>query len=227
MMTLEEQEERVYKEVLSVKSDLEKILDYKISKKNFKKAIVDITKKAAIETDLIVKLPADAQDRIQNFFIACRNFLGEVIWQEFTENNIKVLISYKDKPLTLWNIPIDMFFSKAETFNVSLSMFSKSMEECFLAYFLSPNMREAVMNGDVEVIKMLYNSFNRPSMESTLNNLTMLKENFPDFYNHITTKLDIMTVEDMKQFIQSKNGTRKRNKAQKRTPRRVSRVKKV
>ena len=52
-------------------------------------------------------------------------------------------------------------------------------------------------------------------MVSALNNLIMLKENFPDFYEYITTKLDIMTVESMEEFINNKNEPRKSNKARK------------
>jgi hypothetical protein len=47
-------------------------------------------------------------------------------------------------------------------------------------------------------------------MDSSYTNLVMLKDNFPDFYKHITQKLDIMTVEDMKMHIASKNKNEKK-----------------
>lgn len=227
MMTFEEQEKKVFEEIQHVKTDVENIIGYKINKKNFKKAIIEMTKKAANEGDILSKLPVDSQERIQTFFTNCQNFLGEVIWKDVKNKNIKIFISYEDKPLTSWNIPVDTFFAKSDTFDVSLAMLTKSVNECFIAYFLSPILRQQVMDGDEATIKVLYDSFSRASMISTLNNLIMLRDNFPEFYNHITTKLDIMTIEDMQQFIHNKNGTRKSNQIRQGKKKRVSRVKKI
>ena len=66
-------------------------------------------------------------------------------------------------------------------------------------------MRDDIVNGDQDAIKLLYSSMSRPSMPSSLSNLIMIKDNFPDFYKHITTKLDVMTVEEMKKYILNKS----------------------
>lgn len=227
MMTVKEQEDKVFEEITKVKSEMETIVGFKVTKSNFKKAIIEMTKRAANKGDVLSQLSPESQEKIQNFFSVCQQFLGEVIWQNITDKNIKIYISYKDKPLTSWNIPIDVFCGKQEAYDLSLAMMAKSLTDCFWAYFISPDLREAVMQGDETAVKAIYQSFSRPSMLSALNNLIMLKENFPDFYKHITTKLDIMTVESMEEFINNKNGTRKSNKAREGKKKRVSRVKKV
>jgi hypothetical protein len=47
-------------------------------------------------------------------------------------------------------------------------------------------------------------------MDSSVVNLKMLKECFPDFYKYITTELDIMTVEQMEAFVKNKTGKKVR-----------------
>lgn len=227
MMTTKEQEDKVFDEIIKVKSEMETIVGFKVTKSNYKKAIIEMTKRAANKGDVLAQLSPESQEKIQNFFSVCQQFLGEVIWQNITDKNIKIFISYKDKTLTSWNIPIDVFCSKEEAYQLSVAMMAKSLADCFLAYFISPSLRQAVIDGDEAAVKALYQSFSRPSMLSALNNLIMLKENFPDFYEHITTKLDIMTVESMEEFINNKNGTRKSNKTRQGKKKRVSRIKKV
>ena len=227
MMTVKEQEDKVFEEVTKVKCEMESIVGFKITKANYKKAIIEITKRAANKGDVLSKLPLDSQEKIQNCFSVCEPFLGEVIWQNITDKNIKIQISYRDELLTSWNIPVDIFCFKEESFQLSSMMMAKSLTDCLIAYFISPALRDAVMQGDETAVRALYQSFSRPSMQSTLNNLTMLKENFPEFYTHITTKLDIMTVENMQEFINNKNVTRESNKVRQGKKKRVSRVKKV
>lgn len=210
MMTTKEQENKVFEEIQKVKSEMEFIVGFKVNKKNYKNAIIEMTKRAANKGDVLSQLSPDSQEKIQNFFTICQQFLGEVIWQNITDKNIKIQISYKDNPLTSWNIPIDVFCLREESYQLSSAMMAKSLSDCFLAYFISPRLRDAVMEGDEGAVKALYQSFSRPSMSSTLNNLIMLKENFPDFYHHITTKLDIMTVENMKDFIRNKQKSNKK-----------------
>lgn len=227
MMTVKEQEDKVFEEILKVKPEMELIVGFKVNKTNYKKAIIEMTKRAANKGDILNELSVESQEKIQNFFAVCQQFLGEVIWGNINDKNIKIHISYKDKALTSWNIPIDVFCNKEDTYEISLAMMSKSLSDCFWAYFISPHLRKAVMEGDEASVKALYQSFSRPSMFSSLNNLIMLKENFPDFYEHITTKLDIMTVENMEEFINNKNGTRKSNKTRQRKKKTVLRIKKL
>lgn len=226
-MTIKEQEDKVFEEITKVKCEMEAIVGFKVTKTSYKKAIVEMTKRAANKGDVLSRLPVDSQEKIQNFFSVCEQFLGEVIWQSVDDKSIKIQISYKDGLLTSWNIPVEILCFKEDSFRLSSMMIAKSLTDCLTAYFVSPALREAVMQGDEVAIKALYQSFNRPSMSSTLNNLTMLKENFPEFYTHITTKLDIMTVENMQEFINNKNGTRKSNQTRQGKKKRVSRVKKI
>lgn len=227
MMTIKEQENKVFEEITKVKTEIEMIVGFKVTKSNYKKAIVEMTRRAANKGDVLSQLSSDSQEKIQNFFSICQQFLGEVIWQNITDKNIKIYISYKDKPLTSWNIPIDVFCTKEEAYQLSVAMMAKSLADCFLGYFISPSLREAVIHGDEVAVKTLYHSFSRPSMQSSLNNLIMLKENFPDFYKHITTKLDVMTVENMEEFIRNKNEPRKSNKTRQGKKKAVSRIKKI
>lgn len=213
MMTIKEQEDKVFEEITKVKFEMENIVGFKVTKANYKKAIIEMTRRAANKGDILSQLSPESQEKIQNFFSVCQQFLGEVIWQNITDKNIKIYISYKDKPLTSWNIPVDVFCTKEEAYQLSVAMMAKSLSDCFLAYFISPALRQAVIEGHESAVKALYQSFNRPSMQSSLNNLIMLKENFPDFYKHITTKLDVMTVENMEDFIDNKNNKKIKRKS--------------
>jgi hypothetical protein len=103
-----------------------------------------------------------------------------------------------------------MFFSQQEQYEVGVKMITSSLQECFISFFLSPELRQSVIKGDETAIRILYNSFNRPSMDSSVVNLKMLKECFPDFYKYITTELDIMTVEQMEAFVKNKTGKKVR-----------------
>jgi hypothetical protein len=211
MMTQKEQEAKVYEEFQNIKGITEDLLHRKVSKLNFKQAICDLTKKTAESSETISVLPKESQQKISDFFTNCQYLLGQVIWTEFNNHkNIKISISYSDKPMTVWTLPIDMFFEREDAYSQCSSLLIKSLTDCFFAYFLNPTMRKMVMNGDEEAIKSLYSSFSRPSMDSSYTNLVMLKDNFPDFYKHITQKLDIMTVEDMKMHIASKNKNEKK-----------------
>jgi len=227
MMTTKEQEDKVFEEITKVKCEMETIVGFKLTKTNYKKAIVEMTKRAANKGDVFSQLLPDSREKIENFFSVCGPLLGEVVWQNFVDKNIKIQISYKDELLTCWNVPIEILCSKEESYQLSSMMIAKSLTECLAGYFISPALRELVMEGDEASIKMLYQSFNRPSMFSALNNLTMLKENFPEFYTHITTKLDMMTVESMQEFINNKNVTRQSSQTRQGKKKRVSRVKKV
>ena len=95
MMTLKEQEDKVYEEFLKVKADFETLLDRKITRKNFKKAIIDTTRIAASE---MTKLEADdkIRDSISEFFKVCHNYLGEVVWAEIKEKNIRERKEYEE-----------------------------------------------------------------------------------------------------------------------------------
>lgn len=214
MMTLKEQEEKVYEEFLKVKSDFEALLDRKVTRKNFKKAIVDATRIAASE---LSKMDTDdkIRENISNFFKICHAYLGEVIWSEVKGKNLKIHICYGDSPMLSWNIPIDIFFGEETQYKIAVKMISNSIEDTFLSFFLCPALRDAVVNGEDDAIKHLYNSFNRPSMNSSLINLKMLKECFPDFYDYITTELDIMPLEEMEKFINGKSNKKISNKSKK------------
>jgi hypothetical protein len=149
------------------------------------------------------------------------------VWQNLVDKNIKIQIYYENELLTSWNVPVEILCSKEESYQISSMMIAKSVTDCLMAYFISPALRESVMQGDEDAVRTLYQSFNRPSMSSTLNNLKMLKQNFPEFYTHITTKLDIMTVENMQEFINNKNVTRQSDQTRQGKKKRVSRVKKL
>jgi|APGre2960657404_1045060.scaffolds.fasta_scaffold39422_2 hypothetical protein len=205
MMTLKEQEKKVWSELELIKSDIENIIGFKINKRNYKKAIIELTRQAASEQDLIGNLPTETQEKIQNFFYSCQTFLSDVIWMGNEGRNLEVNISYKGNVLSHWKIPIDIFFSKEEAYAISSITMIKSFHDSLIGFLLSPKMRDDIVNGDQDAIKLLYSSMNRPSMPSSLSNLIMIKDNFPDFYKHITTKLDVMTVEEMKKYILNKS----------------------
>ena len=67
-MTHKEQEKKVWAELELIKQDIENIVGFKINKKNYKKAIIELTRHAASDQDLISKLPTESQEKIQNFF---------------------------------------------------------------------------------------------------------------------------------------------------------------
>jgi len=64
MMTLKEQEKKVWSELELIKSDIENIVGFKINKRNYKKAIIELTRQAASEQDLIGNLPTEVQENI-------------------------------------------------------------------------------------------------------------------------------------------------------------------
>ena len=204
-MTLKQQEKKVWSELELIKSDIENIIGFKVNKKNYKKAIIELTRQAASNQDLIGKLPADTQDKIQNFFSICRTFLSDVVWIGNKGKNLEVNISYKGNVLSHWKVPIDIFFTKEDSYQISSITMMKSLHDSLIGYLLSPKMRSDIIDNDQDAIKLLYASMNRPSMESSLSNLIMIKDNFPDFYEHITSKLDVMTVEQMKKYISNKS----------------------
>lgn len=204
MMTYEEQKSILLDEFSKVKKDFELILKKKINQKNFIDSIIEMTK-YAVRPEFDDKFDQEARNRIANFFAVSQPYLGEVVWSRLDKKNLKVCINYGDSPMVNWNIPVETFFIDQKQFDVSLGMLINSFRDCFLGLFLCPDLRKAVVDGDEQAIKALYSSFSRPSMESTVINLKLFKECFPDFYEHITTKLDIMTVEEMTDFIKNKN----------------------
>lgn len=204
MMTYEEQEKILFTEFSKVKKDFESVLKKKITRKNFKEAIVDLTK-IAVNTQFDSEIDADIRERLSVFFAVCQPYLGEVIWSKIKEKTLKISIDYGDDAMVSWNIPVETFFVNQKQFELSIGMLVNSFKDCFLGLFLCPELREAVIQGDELAVKALYSSFSRPSMESTVINLKLFKECFPEFYNHITTNLDIMKLEDMKDFIKNKN----------------------
>ena len=204
-MTLKQQEKKVWSELELIKSDIENIIGFKVNKKNYKKAIIELTRQAASNQDLIGKLPAETQDKIQNFFSICQTFLSDVVWIGNKGKNLEVNISYKGNVLSHWKVPIDIFFTKEDSYQISSITMMKSLHDSLIGYLLSPKMRSDIIDNDQDAIKLLYASMNRPSMESSLSNLIMIKDNFPDFYEHITSKLDVMTVEQMKKYISNKS----------------------
>ena len=228
MMTHKEQEDKVYKEFLTVKDSFERILNKKINRSNFIEAIIEVTKIATQEASGENPNIQDSdRDVINKFFTNCQQYLADVIWRNTNRNCLNINISYKNESLSTWNMPIDMFFENKDVYALVMTMMVKSLNECLMAYFIMPQMRQAVMDGDEMAIKALYDSFNRPSMESSLANLKLLKENFPDFYEHITTSLDVMKLEEMQKFFKNKNEPRKSNKTRQRKKKPVSRVKGV
>jgi hypothetical protein len=204
MMTYEEQKDILYSELSKVKKDFESILKKKISRKNFVEAIVEMTK-YAVKTDFEQNLDQEARNRVANFFAVCQPYLGEVVWSKLDYRNLKVSINYGESSMISWNIPVETFFIDQNQFDTSIGMLINSFRDCFLGLFLCPDLRKAVLNGDEEAIKALYSSLSRPSMDSTVVNLKLFKECFPDFYEHITTKLDVMNLEEMTDFIKNKN----------------------
>ena len=205
MMTTKEKEKKVWSELELIKSDVENIIHFKINKKNYKKAIIELTRQSTSEQDLIAKLPPETQDKIQNFFYVCQMFLSDVVWMGNKGKSLEVNISYKGNVLSHWRIPIDIFFNSEDSYLISSLTMVKSFRDSLIGFLLSPKMRDEIVNNDQESIQLLYSSMTRPSMESSLSNLIMIKDNFPDFYQHITTKLDIMTVEQMKTYISNKS----------------------
>jgi len=203
-MTYEEQKDILYSELSKVKKDFESILKKKISRKNFVEAIVEMTK-YAVKTDFEQNFDQEARNRVANFFAVCQPYLGEVVWSKLDNKNLKVSINYGDSSMVSWNIPVETFFIDQNQFDTSIGMLINSFRDCFLGLFLCPDLRKAVLNGDKEAIKALYSSLSRPSMDSTVVNLKLFKECFPDFYEHITTKLDVMNLEEMTDFIKNKN----------------------
>jgi hypothetical protein len=204
MMTYEEQETILFTEFSKVKKDFESVLKKKVTRKNFKEAIVDLTK-IAVNTQFDSEIPTDIRDRISGFFAVCQPYLGEVIWSQIKEKTLKISINYGDDTMVNWNIPVETFFVNQKQFELSIGMLINSFKDCFLGLFLCPKLREGVIQGDELAVKALYSSFSRPSMKSTVINLKLFKECFPEFYDHITTNLDIMKVEDMNEFIKNKN----------------------
>jgi hypothetical protein len=204
MMTYEEQETILFTEFSKVKKDFESVLKKKVNRKNFKEAIVDLTK-IAVNTQFDSEIDADIRERLSGFFAVCQPYLGEVIWSKIKEKTLKISIDYGDDAMVSWNIPVETFFVNQKQFELSIGMLVNSFKDCFLGLFLCPELREAVIQGDELAVKALYSSFSRPSMESTVINLKLFKECFPEFYNHITTNLDIMKLEDMNEFIKNKN----------------------
>jgi hypothetical protein len=204
MMTYKEQKDILYSEFSKVKKDFESILNKKISQKNFIEAIVEMTK-YAVKVDFEQNLDQEARNRVANFFAVCQPYLGEVVWSKLDNKNLKVCINYGESPMVSWNIPVETFFLEQNQFELSVGMLMNSFRDCFLGLFLAPNLRQAVLEGDEDAVKALYSSFSRPSMNSTAVNLKLFKECFPDFYEHITTKLDIMNLEEMTDFIKNKN----------------------
>ena len=228
MMTVKEQEDKVYNEFLNVKESFERILKKKINRSNFIDAIVEVTKIATQEVSGEDPNIQDSDREIINkFFTNCQQYLADVIWRNTNRNCLNINISYKNEALSTWNMPIDMFFENKDVYGLVMAMMVKSLNECLMAYFIMPQMRQAVMEGDEDAVKALYDSFNRPSMESTLANLKLLKENFPDFYEYITTSLDVMKLEEMQKFIKNKNEPTESNKTRQRKKKAVSRVKSV
>ena len=203
-MTYEEQETILFTEFSKVKKDFESVLKKKVTRKNFKEAIVDLTK-IAVNTQFDSEIPTDIRDRISGFFAVCQPYLGEVIWSQIKEKTLKISINYGDDTMVNWNIPVETFFVNQKQFELSIGMLINSFKDCFLGLFLCPKLREGVIQGDELAVKALYSSFSRPSMKSTVINLKLFKECFPEFYDHITTNLDIMKVEDMNEFIKNKN----------------------
>jgi len=204
MMTYKEQKDILYSEFSKVKKDFESILNKKISQKNFIEAIVEMTK-YAVKVDFEQNLDQEARNRVANFFAVCQPYLGEVVWSKLDNKNLKVSINYGESSMVSWNIPVETFFLEQNQFELSVGMLMNSFRDCFLGLFLAPNLRQAVLEGDEDAVKALYSSFSRPSMDSTAVNLKLFKECFPDFYEHITTKLDIMNLEEMTDFIKNKN----------------------
>lgn len=212
MMSQNEQEETIFKELSKIKPTLEKFVGYKINKKNFKKSIVDFMPHLSSEFYETADVSDEEREAIGNFFTTCNVHLGDVVWSNVKEKTLNIKISYEDRDLTSWHIPINVIFQKEDHFKTCVSLLVKGFGDSLFAFFLSPEWRELVMNGDEEATKLLYSSFNRPSMQSCLNNLIMMRDCFPEFYKHITTKMDIMTVEAMQEFIKNKNVTNRTKK---------------
>ena len=216
MMTTEEQEQKIFKELAKVKPILEKAVGYKINKKNFKKSIVDFMPYLSNDFyDLKDQITEEEKKAIGDFFTVCNPHLGDIVWSNVKEQTLNIKISYEDNDLTSWHVPIKVLFQKEENFTTCVSLLVKGFGDSLFAFFLSPEWRSMVMNGDEEAIKLLYHSFSRPSMNSCLSNLIMIKDCFPDFYEHITTKMDIMTVEAMREFIKNKNSKNVTNRTKK------------
>lgn len=205
MMTAKEQEDKIFKELSKVKPTLEKFIGYKINKKNFKKSIVDFMPYLSNDFYELHEVTDDEKKAIGDFFTTCNPHLGDIVWSNVKDKTLNIKISYEDNDLTSWHVPISILFQKEENFKACVGLLIKGFGDSLFAFFLSPEWRELVMQGDEEAIKLLYSSFNRPSMHSCLSNLVMIKDCFPDFYEHITTKMDIMTVEAMQEFIKNKN----------------------
>ena len=91
-MTYEEQEKLLFVEFSKVKEDFESVLKKKINRKNYKDAIIDLTK-IAINPDFDSKVPEDVRSRVSEFFSICQPYLGEVVWSKLATKNIKIIIN--------------------------------------------------------------------------------------------------------------------------------------
>ena len=200
MITQKESEEKVFSEFLLVKSNAEKILGKTIKDEDYKQAIADVSKKIIIlarnKQEGTDELVDDVRAFIE-FFDKCRHLLGHAVWNHLEEKHLKIEISYGGKALSNWKIPIQMMFDHPVSFEAGMPSLIESFEDVFLYSCLDPSYRQRIMEGDDQAIKILYSVFENNQANSCSAIQFLLKENFPEFYEYITKKLDVMKFEEI------------------------------
>jgi len=213
MITKEESEKKVFSEFLLVKNSAEKILGKTIKNEEFKRAIADVSKKIIVlarnKEDKDNTLVDDIKAFIE-FFDNCKHLLRNTVWNEIQEKHLKIEISYESKAISSWKIPIEMMFSHPESFEVGMPTLIESFEDVFLYSCLDPSYRQRIMQGDDQAIKILYSVFQNNGTSSCSAIQLMIKENFPEFYDHITKKLDVMKFEEIPEESKAKKGRKRK-----------------
>lgn len=214
MITLEQSEREVLAEFKLVKSDIEKILGEKVSDKDFKQAIVDVSTKILTISRSGDNSLSESINHVAEFFDKCKSKLGIVVWSQVKHKNIKIEILYEDRKLSSWDIPIDLIFTHRETFESTVPLLLDSLEDTFVYCCLDPMFRQKILEGDDQAIKVLYSLFENSPRDICASIQFMLRENFPDFYKYITEKLDVVKFEE----ISNEDKTEQPKKKAKRKP---------
>lgn len=197
MTSEKESENTVFEAYKKVKEDVELLLGRKTTRKNYKQAIVDVSSQIVSKSLEGDTSNVEQVSRISNFFDECKYLLGEVVWSQVEHKRIKIEISYDNLSISRWDIPIDMIFTHEDTFKAAFPLIQQSFDDVFNSSFLNPLVRKYIMDGDEASIKWLYTIYEKSSPETCLAISTMLRDVFPDFYKHITEKLDVMNTEEI------------------------------
>ena len=86
----EEQEKKIFEEISKIKHIFEKFLGYKITKKNFKKAIVDFVPLLTTRFADDSELADEERTALSDFFTICNPHLGDIIWANTKEKILNI-----------------------------------------------------------------------------------------------------------------------------------------